>query len=130
MEAIQWVSGPVRLACFGDETIALTGKLMGCFAALTAITLLQSGCELRPTDYVPPESFEPSGLILRFADVSLNSPANGETVTLRGRFDHEAASDCTWPDDAGLGEQEPPHPELVVLWCRMEFVITAAAQPG
>jgi hypothetical protein len=38
-----------------------------------------------------------------------------------GHLDDPAAETCTLVPFAGT---EPPHPELVRLWCRLSFVVT------
>jgi hypothetical protein len=130
IEAIQWVTDPVRLACFGAETLRLTGKLGPCFAAETPIAQQQAGCLLYTTDHEPPEGFGPPGILVRFAEgVPLPANLEGEIVSVTGQFDHATATSCTWPegsnDEFGYSDRETPSPQQVVLWCRTDFVVTA-----
>jgi hypothetical protein len=133
VESIRWLSSVARLACYGSETLVLEGRFAGCFAGETPVWLLQNGCMILPTDYLPGAVPDPGGVAMRTVD-AVDTPHDrpGSPIVATGHFDDPAASTCGWSenfgDEAGM-EVETPPTALVILWCRTEFVVTHIA-PG
>jgi hypothetical protein len=131
VDDIRRMAPEARLACFGDEQLALQGRFGGCFAGMTPVWLQVHGCALLPLDPIPAGSPDPGHLRLRFVDmIEIPHDQPGAFITVRGHFDDPRANSCAWGDDAffeesgGVGPTPPPKPEEVILWCRTEFVAT------
>ena len=125
---IGWLTPTARLACYGNDQLVLEGTVGDCYAAETPVALQQTGCVIRPTDYVAGDGFE-SFLIMRSAGgVDMPSDRPGVRIEATGHFDDASAASCQWSetfnDEAGNASVEPPSSELVVLSCRTEFVVT------
>ena len=130
-EDIGWLTPVARLACYGGEPLVLKGIVGNCYAAETPVSLQQTGCEIRPTDYVAGDGFQ-SHLIMRSADgVDLPSDRPGTRIEATGHFDDASAANCQWSDtfndEGGNAPVEPQPPALVILSCRTEFVVTDIA---
>jgi hypothetical protein len=131
VDDIRRMAPEARLACFGDEQLALEGRFGGCFAGMTPVWLQVHGCALLPLDPIPAGSPDPGHLGLRFVDtIQIPHDQPGAFITVRGHFDDPRANSCGWGDDAffeesgGVGPTPSPKPEEVILWCRTEFVAT------
>ena len=127
-ENIGWLTPSARLACFGNDPLVLEGVVGDCYVAETPVALQQTGCVIRQTDYVRGDGFD-SFLIMRSAGaVDLPGDRPGVRIEAAGHFDDASAASCRWSetfdDEAGNAPVEPPPPELVILSCRTEFVVT------
>lgn len=127
---IGWLSPAARLACFGNETLALEGIFGDCYAAETPVAFQQTRCEIRPTDYVQ-ETFTSFLTMIPAAGVEFPWDRPGVRIRATGHFDDPTASDCEWGErsneDFGLPPGNPPPAEWVILNCRQEFVVTDIA---
>jgi hypothetical protein len=131
VDEIRWMAPEARLACFGDEELALEGRFGGCFVGMTPVWLQVQGCALESLDPISAGTPDPGHLRVRFVDmIEIPHDQPGAIITVRGHFDDARANSCTWGDDAffeesgGVGPTPPPEPEEVILWCRTEFVAT------
>lgn len=121
--AIMYLSYLTSLACFGDRELTLEGTTKGCVVSDPVTVepgwLSSVGCLIAQDGPDPQTVPYPAPLILRFADGGgVNAD---ERVTVTGHFDDPAARTCRSTPSVGT---IPPAPELVVLGCRTQFVVT------
>ena len=131
LDGVRRLSPTGRLACFGDQELELAGEFSGCFASNPATTspawLNHTGCGLVPPGYregavVP----DPGGLVMRIAgDVSMPDLTPPAPIVVTGHFDDPVAATCSHIPGASVIDPRPP--ELVVLHCRTEFVVTGVS---
>jgi hypothetical protein len=118
------LSEVARLACYGGQTLTLEGTFGGCFVSDPAVIspewLAHTGCNLLPDGYRADVIPGTGSLVLRLHGVQINA-ASGARIRVRGHFDDPAAQTCTSQSTA----DPAPIPELVVLGCRTQFVVTA-----
>jgi hypothetical protein len=123
LDGIRYVHPQVVLGCYGGEELTLEGKIRACDVGgagdIEPAWLYQPSCELVPFDYLPGLI---GGLVLRHkAGVELPDE-RGTAVRVVGHFDDSAAQRCSAPAPTGV-EETPP--EIVVLQCRLQFVVTS-----
>jgi hypothetical protein len=122
LDEIRWRSPYLTLACFGDEQLTLQGTLGDCGdiypGILEPMWLANHHCFLLPSDLADGLF---SGLVVRQEGEILDSLAKGAAVRVLGHFDHPAARTCV---EHTLQGEEPTPPELLVLYCRSQFVAT------
>lgn len=141
VDEIQWVPLPGRLACFGGETLQFEGQFGPCFNEKMGGIVYAAGCLLSAPGWEPGTGIRPTGITLRFDQVTVVAkdgsltglPASAPLVRVTGQFDHAKAADCgrdqypLWqlgpeedplqPIDLGTAQQR-------VLHCRSEFVVS------
>ena len=130
LDGVRRLSPTGRLACFGDQELELSGEFGGCVVSDPATTspawLNHSGCFLFPPGYregavVP----DPGGLMMRM-DGNVGMPQDIRApIVVTGHFDDSAAATCSQLPGASVIDPRPP--ELVVLQCRTQFVVTGVA---
>ena len=130
LDGVRRLSATGRLACFGDQELELAGEFGGCFVSDPATTspawLNHTGCALVPQGYregavVP----DPGGLVMRMdGDVGMPHVIRAPIV-VTGHFDDPAAGTCRLIPGASVIDSRPP--ELVVLDCRTQFVVTGVS---
>jgi hypothetical protein len=125
LDASSRLSDVARLACYGNQALTLEGTFGGWFVSDPVQTspawLAHSGCSLYPDGYQEDITPGPAWLAMRLNEVPVDAQP-GDRVRVEGHFDDPVARTCTTVPIAG----EPvPIPELVVLWCRTQFVATA-----
>ena len=129
------------LACFGDRTLRFTAFYSsrsrdGCFAP-TGPWRIDPGwlapCQDREYRLADPQAklvegvntlevtIEPSVDLQGLPDIA---PDHWLLVDVAGQFAHPAGNDCRAVPTGGEGEG-PPRPEVVVLSCRAQFVVTS-----
>ena len=125
LDALRSQSGFLRVPCFGDRELTLDGELGECSyitpGVVTPNWLTSSYCTLYGEEFpegyeiVGPFTFhrEPQDFELRDRQL--------QPVRVTGSFDHPAAQTC---EHHPLGSDVPDPPELVVLGCRSQFVVT------
>lgn len=127
LDGVRHLTPIARLACFGDQELELAGELGGCFAGDFGTTspswLMHDGCALVPPGYragvvVP----DPGGLPMRDPGVYLPYATAGAPFVVTGHFDDPVAATCTHSPAASVVDTRPP--ELIVLQCRTQFVVT------
>ena len=115
----------VALACFGNRELSLEGTLGDCFDSspgpVMPSWLWSRPCLLVPFDY---ESQLGSGFVFHLESAS-PQVGQGEAVRVTGHYDDSAAPTCALNPGAGL-DQFPP--DLIVLYCRRNFVATELTQ--
>lgn len=121
VNGIRFVQGPVALACFGSSDLTLEGMVDTCESGgeigASPAWLYESGCALVPYDY---QEGLIGGIYMR-EETDISAPREqGAAIRVVGHFDDPAADGCI-VTNAG---SEPTPPELVVLRCRTEFVVT------
>jgi hypothetical protein len=112
------------LACFSDQTLTVKGTFTGCFVSdptvVSPVWLAHTGCALVPFGWEPEGVFS-GGLVFRFnGDVGVPQRA-GVAIRVVGHFDDAAARTCR--EETQPGDEATP-PELVILGCRAQFVVT------
>lgn len=131
LDGIRPLSAFARLACFGHQELELSGEFSGCFVAdpatIAPAWLNHTGCLLVPPGYrdgaVLPD---PGGLIMRMdgeAGMPYGTPR--ALIVVTGHFDDPAAASCS--SISGASTDDPLPPELVVLQCRTQFVVTSVS---
>jgi hypothetical protein len=124
LEAIHGRPYYLLLACFGRQTLTLAGTFGGCFASdpvsVSPSWLTSTGCHLVPFGWEPDGVFS-GGLVLRLGGNVGVPYENGAAIRVIGHFDDEAARTCS--ENTPPGNEETP-PELVILGCRAQFVVT------
>ncbi len=124
LDAMQGRPYLLLLACFGGQTLTLEGTFNGCFVTDPAIVspswLANTGCWLVPFGWEPEGVFS-GGLVFRYSgDVGVPQRA-GVAIRVVGHFDDAAARTCR--EETQPGDEATP-PELVILGCRAQFVVT------
>ena len=130
LDGVRHLSPTGRLACFGDQELELAGELGGCFVGDFGTTspswLFNDGCALVPPGYragvvVP----DPGGLPMRDPGVYLPYVTPGAPIVVTGHFDDPVATTCSHSPAASVVDPRPP--ELIVLQCRTQFVVTGVS---
>lgn len=131
LDPVRRLSPIGRLACFGGQELELAGEFSGCFVADPATTspewLNHTGCLLVPPGYRAGEVVpDPGGLTMRIdGEVGMPYGSLGAPIVVTGHFDDRAAATCSHIPGASVADPRPP--ELVVLQCRTEFVVTGVS---
>jgi hypothetical protein len=128
---MRWMLGSEQLACFGSNTIELTGTFGcgGCGGARLGI--FEPAWLAYPANYnylaTYPIRDEVGSFAVRFAPGGPEAPANGSVIRIRGHFDDPAAATCA------ISMVDPLHPngETLVpipsdaahLYCAQQFVV-------
>jgi hypothetical protein len=131
-----------RLACFGDEEVAMR---------LYVPPPLPMGCAVRPYHTEPEwmdqcavshlllaewrgiEDGPPGpGLPVHADPAHISSPSGlpPQWVDIRGQLDHSVSESCAAVANQGETPPELPTPESVILACRANFVVTAVSPSG
>ena len=125
LESMWTASRFVLLACFGDRDLTLQGALRDCGGATGGPSFEPSWLTNFQCVFVPAgEPCEPyfcRGLVLRTPEVPHRLGANGTLLRVTGHFDDPVARTCIEFPREGI---EPTPPELLVLECRAQFVVT------
>jgi hypothetical protein len=113
----------IALACFGDEELKLQGTLGDCSDFVPGIVepmwLANHHCWLLSFNLAAGPF---AGWLLHQDGEVLDSLVKGVVIRVVGHFDDPAAQACV--EFTSLQGQEPTPPELVVLYCRTQFVAT------
>jgi hypothetical protein len=127
LEELRFRAPSLRLACFGDDELTLQGILGDCSyvvpGTVSPAWLANFFCVLVPFDF---EEDLFAGMLLRQEGEIPESLGKGLAVRVIGHVDHSAAQECV--EGAPLPGEEPTPPELVVLYCRTQFVATDVAE--
>jgi hypothetical protein len=130
LDQVRYLSPIARLACFGHQELELAGEFAGCFVSDPGTTspawLNHTGCALVPEGYREGEVVpDPGGLVMRMdGDVGMPHVIRAPIV-VTGHFDDPVASTCKLNSGASVIDPRPP--ELVVLGCRTQFVVTGVS---
>lgn len=122
LEEIRWRWSSLRVACFGDDELTLEGTIGECSytvpGTISPEWLANFHCPLLPFDF---EEGPFGGLPIHREDQTTGIQDVGVAVRVVGHFDHSAARTCI---EHALEGEEPTPPELLILYCRGEFVMT------
>ena len=125
LEAIHGRPYLLLLGCFGDQPLTLDSNFNGCFvsdpATVSPSWLAHTGCSLVPFGWEPGGDVSGGFVIRSQGEHGMPYGEWGSAIRVVGHFDDPAAGACT--DTAPFGDAVMP-PELIVLRCRAQFVVT------
>ena len=131
LDGVRRLSPTGRLACFGDQELELSGEFGGCVVSDPATTspawLNHSGCFLFPHGYQEGAVVPDPGALFMRVDGNVGMPPEGirTPIVVTGHFDDPAAATSSLIPGSSAIDSRPP--ELVVLNCPNQFVVTGAS---